>query len=302
MLISDVSLANPMKRILITGATGNIGVEVIRYLIRGHQDHTVIAAVRDVELAAKRFVDYPGLSFRKLDMENQTTFEGAFEGIDVLFLLRPPHISDVEKYMVPLLNSAKTAGVNKVVFLSVQGAEKSKVIPHNKIERLIRHLEMDYIFVRPSYFMQNLTTTLRSEIVNHQTITLPAGAARFNWVDVHNIAEVAAILLVDFEKFQNQAFEITGTENKTFGEATELLTEVIGKEFRFRSVSPFRYYLMKRKAGVEKGLAIVMTLLHFIPRLQQDPEVSSVYNRLTGKQPTTLREFLERERTTLVSG
>ncbi|WP_421871015.1 NmrA family NAD(P)-binding protein [Marinoscillum sp.] len=291
-----------MKRILITGATGNIGVEVIRYLIRDHQDHTVIAAVRDVEVATKRFVDYPRLSFRQLDMENQTTFEGAFEGIDVLFLLRPPHISDVEKYMVPLLNSARTVGVNKVVFLSVQGAEKSKVIPHNKIERLIRHLAMDYIFVRPSYFMQNLTTTLLSEIVNHQTITLPAGAAKFNWVDVHNIAEVTAILLTDFEKFKNQAFEITGSENKTSGEATELLTEVKGKEFRFRSINPFRFYFMKRKAGVEKGLAIVMTLLHSIPRLQQDPEVSSVYHRLTGKQPTTLREFLERERTTLISG
>ncbi|MEZ5024288.1 MAG: hypothetical protein R2728_13685 [Chitinophagales bacterium] len=52
-----------------------------------------------------------------------------FKDIDLLFLLRPPHISKVDEYFQPLFRSAKNNGIDKVVFLSVQGAEKSKMIP-----------------------------------------------------------------------------------------------------------------------------------------------------------------------------
>jgi len=178
-----------MKRILVTGATGNIGLEVIHYLNELNFDSEILAAVRNIEKAKKTFKNYPGLLFRPFDFENESTYSVAFDQIDILFLLRPPHISDVEKVFRPLLNSAREKGVNKIVFLSVQGAEKSKVIPHNKIERLIQELNFLYIFVRPSYFMQNLITTLLPEILAKKSITLPSGNAKFNWIDVKTLVK-----------------------------------------------------------------------------------------------------------------
>ena len=188
-----------MKQILITGATGNIGKEVIRYLYEIENTAEIILAVRDIEKAKSIFSNFKGLNFRKFDFINQNTFNLAFEKIEILFLLRPPNISEVDKYFKPLLNSAKKNGIEKVVFLSVQGAEKSKVIPHNKIEHLIQSIGFKYIFVRPSYFMQNLTNTLLPEILNSQTITLPSSQAKFNWIDVKNVGEVSAILIKYFE-------------------------------------------------------------------------------------------------------
>lgn len=285
-----------MKRILVTGATGNIGVEVLYSLMKHNLDVEIIAAVRNIEKAKKRFKDSPNLLFRQFDFDNSDTFSSAFNQIDILFLLRPPHISEVEKFFRPLLISAKENGITKVVFLSVQGAEKSKVIPHNKIERLIQELQFNSIFVRPSYFMQNLTTTLLPEIVNNKSITLPSGNAKFNWIDAKNIGEATASLILNFEKYQNNPYEITGLENKTFAEVATIMTEVTGNKIRFISVNPLRFYFKKRKEGIKSGFAVVMTILHFLPRFQGQPAITDNYRMLTGKNPTSISAFIEREK------
>ncbi len=284
-----------MKTILITGATGNIGMEVIHYLSELNSDTEILAAVRNIEKAKKTFKNYPALHYRKFDFENEETFSEAFNQVDMLFLLRPPHISDVEVFR-PLLQAAHNKGIKNIVFLSVQGAEKSKVIPHNKIERLILELPFNYIFVRPSYFMQNLTTTLLPEIINKQCITLPSGKAKFNWIDVKNIGEASANLMLKFDNNKNQAHEITGTENKSFGEVTALMSKILDQKIAFHAVNPVRFYFRKKKEGVESGFALVMTILHFLPRFQAEPRISDNYQKLTGKFPTRLQEFVEREK------
>lgn len=285
-----------MPTILLTGATGNVGQAVLKHLLAANQPAELIAAVRKIHEPKAPFPATAALPLRRLDMEDPATFASALEGVDRLFLLRPPQISKVETYFRPLLEAAKAAHIKGLVFLSVQGAERSSVIPHNKIEKLIRSLDFSYIFVRPSYFMQNLTTTLLPEIQQHQRITLPAAQAKFNWVDVDDIGAACAQLLLSFEHYQNEAYEITGTENLNFQSVAGLLSEITGKNIQYQPISPLRFYFKKRKEGHPSGFALVMTLLHFLPRLQAEPAISHQYQQITGKAPTSLRDFLEREK------
>lgn len=289
-----------MKKILITGATGNIGTEVVTYLSKLNHESEIIIAAHKVESAKTKFSSLANLSYRWFDFEKQNSFGPAFKGIDILFLLRPPHISEVEKYFTPLLASAKQLGIEKIVFLSVQGAEKSKVIPHHKIERLIHSMDFKYIFIRPSYFMQNLTTTLLNELRENKSITLPSGQAKFNWIDVKNIGEAAAILIKSFDMYQNQAFEITGKQNENFYEVCSILSKTLGDTYHFKSVNPISFYFKKRKEGVNSDFAFVMTILHFLPRLQKEPRISNNFVSLTGKQATTLEAFILREKELLL--
>lgn len=285
-----------MKRILVTGVTGNIGREVIHHLSELSTDFDIIAAVRNVGSAKETFKNYPDLIFRQFDFEHEDAYASAFAQIDILFLLRPPHLSDVETVFRPLLKSAKINGITNIVFLSVQGAEKSTVIPHHKIERLIQEMGFNFIFIRPSYFMQNLTTTLLTEISLKSSISLPSGKAKFNWVDVRNIGEVTAILIQKFEKQQNRAYEITGTENRNFQYVAELLSQMTGRSIRYNRVNPIHFYFSKKKEGIDGSFALVMTLLHFLPRLQAEPKISDNYLKLTGRTPTTLKAFINREK------
>lgn len=284
-----------MDRILITGATGNVGIEVINYLKDSKSSVKIFAGVRNIEKAKQIIPESNRIEFVEFDFENPETFNCALNNIDIVFLLRPPHISDVEKYFKPLFDSFKVNNVKKVVFLSVQGAEKSSVIPHNRIEKLIVSYGLEYIFLRPSYFMQNLTTTLIQDIKENQRIILPSGKAKFNWIDIKNIGEANAILLEKFSVFKNQIFEITGYQNENFDTVVGLINQHVAKPIRFVGVNPFKFYQIKKRSGMAKGMILVMLLLHFLPRFQKEPNISEFYENITGKKPTTLQEFIARE-------
>ncbi len=284
-----------MKRILITGATGNIGQATIKYLFQLHSENQIIAGVRDIAKAQKQFSGYSSLQYVTFDFENPNTFHTALDSIDTVFLLRPPHLSDVAKYFKPLVMAIKAKQVNNIVFLSVQGVEKSKIIPHHKIEKLVEEAQLDHIFIRPSYFMQNLTTTLSNDIQTKQRIFLPAGNAKFNWIDIENIGEVAAILLNKFETYKNGAYEITGYENKDFYEVSQIVNECVNNKIKYISPNLLKFLVTKKREGMKVGFILVMIMLHYLPRFQKEPPISTFYESLTGKAPTSVREFVQRE-------
>jgi uncharacterized protein YbjT (DUF2867 family) len=284
-----------MKKILITGATGNIGLTLIKYIDKIKLDNKIIAGLRDLN-DKERFSQYSDIDFVLFDFENEATFDNALKDIDRVFLLRPPHISDIDKYFKPLFDKFKEYKINDIVFLSVQGAEISKVIPHNKIERLIKEYQFNYIFIRPSYFMQNLTTTLLNGIKEKNEIVLPSGNAKFNWVDVENISEVCAILLIEFDKYLNKSFEITGYENLSYPDVVKLMNKSLKHNIKYISMNPISFYFYKRREGLSSGFAIVMLILHFLPRFQDEPKISRFYEELTNKKPSSINEFINREK------
>jgi uncharacterized protein YbjT (DUF2867 family) len=285
-----------VKKILVTGASGNVGKSVVKYLFSHHQKTEIIAGVFNLETGRKKLNEFSSLQFRELNFEKQATFSKALKGIDTVFLLRPPQLADVQKYFEPFFQEMENQGVRKIVFLSVQGAEKSKVIPHNKIERLIQKHHFNYIFVRPGYFMQNLTTTLLPDIRDKNKIFLPAGNAKFNWVDIENIGELSAELILHFENFKNQPIEITGTEQLDFTKVAESLSVITGVQVTYNSPGLVNFYRTKKKAGMKSGMILVMIMLHFLPRVQKQAPLSANYQKILQKQPTKMNDFLNREK------
>lgn len=283
-----------MAKILVTGATGNVGQAVLQHI--DTTAHEVHAAVREVTPEPVRA---GGLELKQVAFDFGTTdrFTEALSGYQRLFLLRPPQISDVDKVFAPLIHAAKAADVQFICFLSVQGAEKSSWIPHHKIEKLVVESGIPYTFIRPGYFMQNLTTTLRQDLINRREIVLPAGKAAFNWVDVSNVGEVAALALEQPERFAEQSIEVTGAEQLSFHEVTEALQEIVDPEISYRPVSLLRFFLHERKKSTPIPFIFVMMVLHYLPRLQGVPALSSSYQELTGKEATSIRAFLREEET-----
>ena len=71
-----------------------------------------------------------------------------------------------------------------------------------------------------------------------------------------------------------------------------LMSEVTGLKIHYISINPISFYLKKRKEGLKRDFAVVMTILHFLPRIQKEPSIQDNYKRLTGKNPTLLKEFI----------
>lgn len=280
-----------MSRIVITGASGNTGTKTLYHLINGNkglQDIQILASVSQAgELVAPEFEGKVApINFRFGQEKN------IFQEQDRVFLLRPPALTDLKKYFIPFVRQAVESKVEHIVFISVQGVEKSSFIPHFGIEKLIRESGISYTFLRNAYFMQNLTTTLYGDIMNMKEIYIPAGPANFNWVDVDDIGAVAAKILLNPSAHKNKAYELTGTGNYNFYFIANLLTIALNKKITYTSPSLFTFYLHKKKQGLKPSYIIILMILHYLPRFMAEPAITDCIEEIIGRKPRTIETFI----------
>ena len=279
-------------RILVTGATGNVGAATVAHLLAQYAGAVeVTAAVPDVTRARQALLQ-PELRFVRLDFEDLSTAKAALAGKDKLFLLRPPQLADVRKYMEPVVLAAKAAGVKHVVFLSLQGVEHNKLTPHYKIEQIIRREGLPYTFLRPSFFMQNLSTTHRAEIAERSEIFIPAGRGKTNFVDVRDVGEAAARVLAGANHL-DRAYELTGATAYDYYEVAGLLSRTLGRPIRYRNPSVPHFCWRKWREGVPVPFILVMTALYTVAKLGKAAGYAPDLQTLLGRAPTSLAQFAE---------
>lgn len=289
-----------MPKVLITGATGNVGLAVIKALYPLPPGFTIYAGLRDVAADNALLTGYD-LHSVAFDFTDSSTYQPALSRCDVLFLLRPPQISDVETYFKPLIAEAKQQGVSHIIFLSVQGVERSSIIPHHKIEKLIAGSGVPYTFLRPAYFMQNFTTTLRRDLVARREIFLPAGQAKFTLVDVADVGKVAAAVIHSPAAYRNQAFDLTSSDRLSFQEMADQLSAGLGTRISYRSPNLLRFFIQKRRERVPAMFILVMIMLHYLPRFQTPPPIADWITRITGTPAKDFKQFIAEHKAELLA-
>jgi uncharacterized protein YbjT (DUF2867 family) len=193
-----------MPAILVTGASGNVGREVVNAcLARGLP---VVAAGRRSSTAVPT---------RRFDFSDRTTWSPALEGVDRVFLLRPPAVANVDETLNPFVDEAYRSGVTHVVFLSVQGAEDRPRIPHHAIEKHLEQVGRSWTFLRPGFFAQNFQDAYRRDIVEDDRIYVPAGEGAVAFVDLRDVGEVAARVFEAPEAHRHAAYPLTGQAKAT---------------------------------------------------------------------------------------
>lgn len=151
-----------MSKCLITGANGNIGKHVVLELLK--QNKNVKAAVYNTNKTNSLFKEEKNVEIVKFDFLDKSMFKSALSDTKAVFLVRPPNLANPKKDMFPFLKAVKKSKVEKIVFISLLGVDKNYFVPHRKIEKEIKNLDVDYVFLRPSFFMQNLNTNHIEEI------------------------------------------------------------------------------------------------------------------------------------------
>jgi uncharacterized protein YbjT (DUF2867 family) len=278
-------------RVLVTAAAGNVGSEVVRLLAAA--GFRVVAAVRNPERTRARFGGLEGdVAFVPFDFTDPATHGEPLAGVDRVFLLRPPALTDVEHDMVPFLRAAREAGVRHVVFVSLLGVERNRFVPHRAIEAAIRDVGLPFTFLRPSFYMQNLSTTHAADIRELDEVLVPAGSARSSFIDARDIAAVAARVLTE-PGHQGRAYPLTGAEALDYDQVAAILTEVLGRRIRYTRPTLLRFATAMRRRGHPWGFVLVTVALYVVTRLGMAAQVTDDVPRLLGRPATTFQRFAE---------
>ena len=281
--------------VLVTGATGNVGSLVLKLL----REAKIPArgAVRPRPGSARGRVAEVDPGTVAFDFLVSSTWNAAFTGVQLMFLVRPPALSNVPRDIVPALAAAKRAGVKHIVFLSLQGAESSSIVPHAKIEKWLRASGLSWTFLRPSFFMQNLSTTHVSEIRDHSQIVIPAGRGRTAFVDVTDIAAVALEVIRHPQAHINRAWTLTGPSADTYDEVAKILSTELERPIRYTRPGIGRYAQhAHRDLAMPWAMVLVTTAIYTVARLGRASGLTDDVRAVTGRPPTTFAEFAHRER------
>jgi uncharacterized protein YbjT (DUF2867 family) len=274
--------------ILVIGALGNVGEEVVMELLA--KGKPVRAADIDIEKIKEKFgTDVEAVFF---DFTNPKTYPPTFRGIEKMFLMRPPHLANIKRDMLPAIQAAREAGIQQVVFLSLIGIEKAKFVPHYKVEQALQELNFETSFLRCSFFMQNLNTTHRKEIQERNEIFVPVGNAKTSFVDVRDIGAVAATVLEN-ESLLNKHYDLTGSEALDYWQVAKIFSRALNREIAYRNPNPIYFFFESIRRGAKFGFALVTTGLYTSTRFGMADAVTDEVEKIIGRKPISFEQYIQ---------
>jgi len=215
--------------ILVTGATGQIGKQVVQQLTqRGAQ---VRALVRDPAKAA-----FPSsVDVVQGDLLDPDSLGAAYQGVKTLFLLNAVAPDEFTQALIAL-NLAKEAGIERLVYLSVIHSDRYLNVPHFAgkygVERVIEDLGFSATILRPAYFMDNDVTVL-DVVREYGVYPMPIGGKGLAMIATSDIAEIAAVELIHRDRatrpFPNTRYNLVGPDTLTGQDAAAVWSEVLGR-------------------------------------------------------------------------
>jgi uncharacterized protein YbjT (DUF2867 family) len=278
--------------ILVTGATGKIGNQLVQDLSARKSAFTVLVRSKK---AADDF-EFKGIKTVLGDFERPDSLGSALANIETVFLLttpKPDGVSIERKFLA----ACKTQRVKHVVRLSAIGANpwaaSALLRIHGKCESLLEVSGLDWTILRPTIFMQNLVPFIGPTVAKESTLYAPAGDARMPWVDTRDIAAVAGAVLTT-KGHEGLVHEITGPEALTYTQVAECLSSQLDRQITYVDVPEGAAHQSMVAMGMSPWLAEGMITLyqHFKANGATALPLGTV-ERLVGRPPRTLAAYLK---------
>lgn len=296
---------NTKKRttILVTGATGTVGSEVVKQLISResleHSNHRIRASVHSRNKSGRFEFRNKMVEITNMDYTKKGTIANALDKVDKLFLqtLLIPNMTDLTSNII---KEAKRNDVKYIVKLSAMGAEsdpESTILRlHREEEKIIQESGIPYTFLRPNAFMQNFITQFGHTIRTQNSFYAPAADSKLGFVDARDIATIAVKTLTDYNgtgesRHLNKAYEITGSDMLSYSQAAEILSTETGKRISYMDVSEEDARKGMKQMDIDGWLVNIILELFRKIRGGYGSQITAAVEEITGNKPISFGQF-----------
>lgn len=278
--------------ILITGATGYIGSELVQQLKAAGTKVRML--VRNHQKAAA--LEGPGVEIVLGDFDKPETLDVAFAGVEKAFLLSSagPDMVDLQGNFI---QAAQRAGTRHVVKVSSGGIRVDGSSPvedgrwHREVEKQLEESGVAWTHLRPSFFMQNIERYFAPTIKEQGAFYAPMGDTKAAMVDVRDIAAVAVTALTT-PGHEGKAYVVTGPKALSLYEVAEKLSAALEKQVNYVDVPTPDYIKQMQDAGQPEWLITIMSELSLGLEAGGSAEVTNVVTEVAKKQPISFDQYL----------
>ncbi|UKL00385.1 NmrA family NAD(P)-binding protein [Brevibacillus brevis] len=269
-------------KILITGGTGTTGSRIAKKLTElGY--HPRIASRTKPPLADIEYVHF--------DWNEVATFEHSLKDVKKLYLVAPVGVFDPSPLVLPFLDRALQAGVQRIVMLSALIIPEDGPVFGRLHEAVSKH-SPEWAILKPSYFMQNFIHGQHGTSIKEEgKIVTSTGNGRIGFVDADDIAEVGVHALID-EIPHNTHHFITGPEALSYAEVAAMIESAIGRTIKHEHISTEALQDKLVTAGLTMEYAGFMADLDKHIRNGAENSVTDTVERVTGRKPRSMADFI----------
>ncbi|WP_242926801.1 SDR family oxidoreductase [Pontibacter vulgaris] len=281
------------KTILVTGATGTVGREVVKQLSM-LDDIRVRAGVHSL-IKGENLRRLPDVEVVEMEFENPESLHAAFTHADKVFMITPFAYDQVEQARI-LVDEAKRADVQHIVRLSASGADAEPGIQlgrwHREIERDIEQSGISYTHLRPTSFMQNFVNYCAESIKQEGKFYMPVGDGKVSYVDVRDVAAVGVEALIG-NGHEGQAYEISGPEALSHTEIADIFSQVLKTDIQYVDVPEHTALQSMLSQSMPEWMANAMLELYGVYKSGYGCHVTDTVQRVVGRPARSFLHFVQ---------
>ncbi len=243
--------------IAITGATGQLGRQVINALLKTVPAGQIVATVRSLDKG--RDLAALGVQVREADYTKPATLDTALEGVDKLLLVSSNEIGQRTAQHRAVIDAAKRAHVKLIAYTSILHADTSALVlakEHKETEALIIASGIPFVLLRNSWYTENHTGTIAAALA--QGVVLgSAGQGRFATATRADYAQAAAVVLTT-EAHAGKTYELAGDTAYTLADLAKEFAKQSGKTVVYQDLPEADYTAALVKVGLPEGFAAIL--------------------------------------------
>lgn len=290
------------NKILITGATGDLGSKVIN-LLKGKTDVENLAVlVRDEKNElAKQYIN-DGIEVKIGDYANLESLINGFKDIDVLYFVSGGDDNQRAKLHKNVVDAAKATGIKHILYTSGVRKDESDSSPlatlmdsHIQTENYIKASGITYTLLKHNLYAEVIKMMIgdKSQLLKSKAIYLPTANGLTSFVPKKDLAEAEVNILLNPTAYANKILEFNGSEQITFSEIAEKISDIVKEPIQYISPEATEFEAKMHKIGLPSHVIEILSTFSLAIANGEFDQQSNDLETILGRKTISLSEYLK---------